>query len=104
MTLLGIRRCGARCSLGLGLLCVVLVVLAAAERRLGETDWNRADLVAFKNGETGKVINLLAEIDRVPEPRLEGLGPAVVSDVPAPRNSIVLRLFAGHSDSRAPPR
>jgi hypothetical protein len=86
------------------LLCVVLVLLASAERRLWEQDLNRPDLVGLMGPDTGKVVTLLAEIDRVPEVTVASvqLGPAFA--LPQPTRSIVPKPDVGHPRSRAPPR
>lgn len=90
--------------LPLVLLCASLVVLASAQRRVWEADYNNPGVELFKSGEAGKVVNLLAELDRVEAPLILGLGPALETQLPGPRHAAVPLRAASHPESRAPPR
>ena len=89
--------------LSLACACTVLVLLAGVERRLWESDFDRPDLLSVKNGETGKVINLLAEADRAPQLVISSIGHSLERP-PLPRSFIARLRLGGHSESRAPPR
>ena len=86
------------------LLCALLVVLASAQRRVWEADYNNPGVELFKSGETGKVVNLVAEFDRVKAPLILGLGPTLDTELPAPRHAAVPLRAATHPEPRAPPR
>jgi len=90
--------------LPLAVLCVGLILLASAERRLWEADFNRADLVELKNGETSKVVTLLTDIDRAPVPGLVSLGPATEAAGCGACPTLRPTSVVEHPESRAPPR
>jgi hypothetical protein len=90
------------CSLAV--LCLALIALASVERRLWETDFNRLDVLGFKGVDKGKVVTLLAEIDRVPAPPTFRGDPGPATPVTAARAPLVPRPALEPSRSRAPPR
>lgn len=95
---------GPPVRLHLVFLCASLVVLASAQRRVWEVDYNTPGVELFKSGETGKVVNLLAELDRVEVPLILGPGPTLDTRLPGPRHAAVPLRAATRPEPRAPPR
>ena len=85
-------------------LCISLVMLASAERRLWESDFNTASSLNVKNGEASKVIHLLLDVDRIGEPGASGITLAPIARTLVPRQTAVALAALGHPESRAPPR
>lgn len=91
--------------LPLVLLCASLVVLASAERRVWEADSNNnSGALLLKNGEAGKVVNFFTELDRVREPRILRLSPALDQQLQTLPQAVVPLRTAARFEPRAPPR
>src|SRR5215467_7763250 len=85
-------------------LCVCLVLLAAAERRAWESELNRPDVLSLSGGDPVKVVTFFAESDTPADPGFTPVELMPLGPVPVSQDSVAARLDLGASHSRAPPR
>ena len=88
----------------LAFLCLFLILLASAERRLWESDFNTATSLLVKNGEAGKVINVLMDADRAAQPTMSRITLAATRALPSLRPIAIAPHVLGRPYTRAPPK
>ena len=93
-----------RAHVALVLCCVVLIVLASAERRLWESDFNNAGFLLIQNGDTGKVINALVDADRAGQIDAAGFTLDTAGRARIVRPASIPLHVIGRPESRAPPK